>query len=217
MFTGIIQEIGTVKAVNFSGSTNKLRIECKEIIKDAKLGDSIAVNGVCLTVCGMGDTWFEADVMPETMRRTGFANLKRTAKVNLEPALKLGDRLGGHLVSGHIDGVGKVREIRREQNAVWMTFEVQPEIIRYVILKGSAAIDGTSLTVTEVDAGSFSVSLIPATLTGTILGEKKAGDTVNIECDMVGKYIEKLIMQKDKDSAVQNALSMDFLSDNGFA
>jgi len=217
MFTGIIQEIGIIKSVNYSGNVNKLKIECPKIVKNAKLGDSIAVNGVCLTICSMGDKWFEADVMPETMRKTSLANIKPSGKVNLEPALRLDERLGGHLVSGHIDGTGNIKEIRKEQNAVWMTLQVAPEISRYIVMKGSVSIDGISLTVAEVDSSCFCVSLIPATLANTILGEKKAGETVNIECDIVGKYIEKFLLGEGKSSAERKGLDIDFLLDNGFA
>lgn len=217
MFTGIVQEIGVVKAVNFSGNINKLRIECKAVMKDAGLGDSIAVNGICLTVCSMGNNWFEADVMPETMRRTSLAHLKPSAKVNLEPALKIGERLGGHFVTGHIDGVGEIKESKREQNAVWVTFQASPEVLKYIVLKGSVSIDGTSLTVAEVGENTFSVSLISATLENTILGTKKIGEQVNIECDIIGKYIEKLLGTEQRNCTEKKELDMDFFSQNGFA
>jgi len=216
VFTGIIQELGIVKSVNYSGSVNKIKIECPKIVKNAKLGDSIAVNGVCLTVCSIGDKWFEADVMPETMRRTSLANLKPSGKVNLEPALRLDERLGGHLISGHIDGVGSIKEIRKEQNAVWMSFKATPEILRYIVMKGSVSIDGISLTVAEVDSSCFCVSLIPGTLANTILNEKKVGETVNIECDIVGKYIEKFLLGEGESFTERKGLDIDFLSDNGF-
>ncbi|MGE5473021.1 MAG: riboflavin synthase [Ignavibacteriales bacterium] len=216
MFTGIVKEIGTIRTISFSGNINKLRIECCETIKDAGLGDSIAVNGICLTVCNMGDNWFEADVMPETMRRTSLAGLKPSSKVNLEPALKIGDRLGGHLVTGHIDGVGKTAEIKKEQNAVWINFETSSEILKYIVEKGSVAIDGTSLTVADVDGSTFSVSLIPATLENTILGMKKIGDLVDIECDIVGKYIEKFLGIKGEKSKEKKELDIEFFTQNGF-
>jgi len=165
----------------------------------------------------MGDNWFEADVMPETMRRTSLANIKSSAKVNIEPALRLGDRLGGHIVTGHIDGTGTIKGIRKEQNAVWMAFQLTPEILRYIVVKGSVAVDGIRLTVAEVDVSSCSVSLIPATFDNTILGEKKVGDTVNIECDIVGKYIEKLVVSEGKNLSEKKSLDISFLSENGFA
>ncbi|MGE5328106.1 MAG: riboflavin synthase [Deltaproteobacteria bacterium] len=217
MFTGIVQELGIIKSINFSGSVNKLKIECPITIKGVKPGDSIAVNGVCLTVCNMGETWFEADVMPETMRKTSLANLKASSRVNIEPALRVGDKLGGHLVTGHIDGTGLIKEIRKEQNAVWMNFQLAPELLKYIISKGSIAIDGISLTVAEVDFSSCSVSLIPVTFAGTVLGEKRVGDIVNIECDMIGKYIEKLAAYGDKNTSGGKGLNIDFLSENGFA
>lgn len=218
MFTGIVEEMGVVKDVDFSGNINKLRIECTKVLEDIKLGDSIAVNGICLTVSQLGHGWFGADVMPETLRRTSLSELKSGNKVNLEPALSLERRLGGHIVSGHIDDVGVIRQIREEQNAVWIIIEAPEYVMKYIVMKGSVAVEGTSLTVAYVEEDCFGVSLIPTTRFLTTLGHKKVGHKVNIECDIIAKYIEKLLKSGESKSAVSKSGSVDmaFLQQNGF-
>jgi riboflavin synthase len=212
MFTGIIEETGLIKAIHHIGNASQLTIGAHRVLSDVKVGDSINTNGVCLTVTAFGPDFFKVDVMPETMRRTSFNALKTGSTVNLERALRLSDRLGGHLVSGHIDGIGKIGRRWEEDNAVWMNILADQEMLRYIVEKGSVALDGMSLTVTSVDARSFSVSIIPHTRDITTIGEKKAGDVVNIECDIIGKYIEKLSSSGNERSKI----NMDFLAKNNF-
>jgi len=213
MFTGIIEEVGTVKAVQHSGSNSFIRIEAKKILEDIHLGDSIAVNGVCLTVTHFDSTTFQADVMNETLSRSSLGSLRNGSPVNLERAMAAGGRFGGHIVSGHIDGTGTVSDIRNDGIAVWYTVSAKPEILRYIVEKGSIAIDGISLTVAKVTDNSFSVSIIPHTASVTILGTKKTGDIVNLENDIVGKYVEKLMKPAD---SPQSGLNMEMLAKNGF-
>lgn len=216
MFTGLIEEIGTVKAVTKGTKSARITINADKVLEDVRLGDSISTNGVCLTVTDFNRSSFTVDVMPETMRRSNLKYLKNGSKVNLERALKLGDRLGGHIVSGHIDGVGFIRNAEEEDNATWVTIEAEDEILKYIIEKGSIAIDGTSLTVAYVDRDTFKVSIIPLTRDETTLLSKKVGEEVNLECDMVGKYIERFTMFKD-DEKQKNSIDINFLRDNGFA
>jgi len=213
MFTGIIEEVGTVKAVQHSGSNSFIRIEAKKILEDIHLGDSIAVNGVCLTVTHFDSTTFQADVMNETLSRSSLGSLRNGSPVNLERAMAAGGRFGGHIVSGHIDGTGTVSDIRNDGIAVWYTISANADILRYIVEKGSIAIDGISLTVAKVTDDSFSVSIIPHTASVTILGTKKAGDIVNLENDIVGKYVEKLMKPAQ---AQRSGLTMETLAKNGF-
>lgn len=222
MFTGIIEEIGTVKAVRKGTVSAALEISCKDILEDVKVGDSIATNGVCLTVTALTGSGFTADVMHETLNRSSLGTLKAGSHVNLERAMAADGRFGGHIVSGHIDGTGTVRKLQRDDNAVWYTIDCGPSLLRYIIEKGSIAIDGISLTVAKVDADSFSVSIIPHTLSETILAEKKPGDTVNLENDCIGKYVERL-MTFDQNHSGQSVsetkrstLTREFLIENGF-
>ncbi len=217
MFTGIVREMGVVKSIELSGVLNRIRIECSEVAREVKMGDSVSVNGICLTVSAYGNSWFEADVMPETLRKTNLSDLNVGGRVNLEPALRLEDRLGGHIVSGHIDGIGVIKQIKNEKNAVWIIIEAPQEIARYIVMKGSVAVDGTSLTVAYVEGSSFGVSLIPATRSFTTLGTKKVGDKVNVECDIIGKYIEKLIKPDNQDAEQKTGgIDMAFLEQKGF-
>lgn len=193
MFTGIVEEIGTIKSVRRGGKSAALTIGGHVIFNDLKLGDSVAVNGVCLTVTSFSACSFTADVMNETINRSTLGLLKSGSHVNLERAMLLNGRFGGHLVSGHIDGTGKITDIRKDENAVWYTVCADGMLMRYMIEKGSIAIDGISLTIAKVSRQGFSVSIIPHTAGTTTLAEKKVGDAVNLENDMVGKYIEKLI------------------------
>ena len=217
VFTGIVEEMGVVKSVNFSGNVNQLKINCEETLRDIKLGDSISVNGICLTVSQLSDDWFEVDVMPETIRRTSLCALKVGKKVNLEAALKVGARVGGHIVSGHIDCVGTIKEIKEEQNAVWIIIQVPDNLMKYIIMKGSITVEGTSLTIANIESNNIGVSLIPTTRFITTLGYKKAGDKVNIECDIIGKYIEKLLNANEKGHTKQeSSIDVNFLQNNGF-
>ena len=212
MFTGIIEEIGTIRAVRHGANSSQVTVAVQKILEDVKVGDSINTNGVCLTVTSFGNDYFTMDVMPETLRRTNFAALKPGSRVNLERALRLADRLGGHLVSGHIDGTGKIGKKWVEDNAVWFNILADPGLLRYIVEKGSVALDGISLTVASVDRQSLGVSLIPHTQGVTTLMDKKPGDLLNIECDLLAKYIEKLTTTGDHGSKID----MDFLSKNNF-
>lgn len=217
MFTGIIEETGTIKKVIGSGESGSISIRADKVLTDTKIGDSIAVNGVCLTVTGMQEDGFTADVMAETLRRTNLGMLPVGSKVNLERAMAAGGRFGGHIVAGHIDGTGKIISRKPEGNAVWVTVSADAEILHYIVPKGSIAIDGISLTVAYVDASVFKVSVIPHTGKETTLLTKKPGDIVNLENDITGKYIEKLIRPLEQDrSREQNTITMEFLLENGF-
>ncbi len=213
VFTGIVEEMGSVKNIVYGSSSIKLFIECATVIEGTVKGDSIAVNGICLTVTELGEKWFAADVMPETMRKTGLEKLKPGRKVNLERALRLADRLGGHIVSGHIDGTGTITGLKKEDNAVLITITAPKQIMKYIVQKGSVALDGTSLTIAEVTSNTFTVSLIPLTRGFTILGSKSIGDEVNIECDIIGKYVEKMLKGEILES---EHLSAEFLREHGF-
>jgi len=216
MFTGLVEEIGKIQSIVKSTKSAKIIIKANKVIKEAKIGDSISTNGVCLTITECTLNSFTVDVMAETMRRSNLYSLSLGDEVNLERALKVGDRLGGHIVSGHIDGMGTVANYENEDNAVWITISSTPEILMYIVQKGSIAIDGISLTVAYVDEKVFKVSIIPHTKEVTTLLIKRIGDIVNLECDIVGKYIEKLILSKEQ-APVKQAIDMNFLSENGFA
>ena len=214
MFTGIIEEIGTVRRIERGARGARLTIGAETVLEGTKIGDSIATNGVCLTVTGMTADSFAADVMAETLRRSGLGALQSGSPVNLERAMPADGRFGGHIVSGHIDGTGTVAALRREDNAVWVTVHAAPALLRYIVEKGSIAIDGVSLTVAAVDTDGFSVSIIPHTGAQTILLGKRLGDTVNLECDVIGKYVEKLLGPHQEKSG--SGITMDFLAQNGF-
>ena len=212
MFTGIIEEIGTVQAVMRGARSSQITVKAAKVLEDMHVGDSISTNGVCLTVTSFDRSSFTMDAMPETLARTNLGSLMPGSRVNLERALQLGGRLGGHLVSGHIDGTGRIANRRKDENAEWFTIAAGSEILKYIAEKGSVAVDGISLTVTGVDAGTFSVSIIPHTQDETTLTGKKAGETVNIECDMIAKYLERLMTQGGKEGGI----TLDFLADKGF-
>lgn len=215
MFTGIIEEVGTVKAISRSGSSSYIEIAAKKVLEDIHLGDSIAVNGVCLTVTDFGSGVFRADVMNETLSRSSLGSLRAGSPVDLERAMAAGGRFGGHIVSGHIDGTGTISDIKKDGIAVWYTITADPGILRYIVEKGSVAIDGISLTVAKVTEKDFSVSVIPHTAAQTVLGVKNTGDIVNLENDIIGKYVEKL-MKPAEDTPVSSGITMDFLTKNGF-
>lgn len=216
MFTGIIEEMGIVKSIK----SKVITIEANKIFDDLKLGDSVAVNGTCLTVSSFeGKTSpkiFNADITSETLSRTNLGDLKSGFKVNLERALTLNGRLGGHIVSGHIDGVGIIKNISKNAEDIELTIEVPPNLIKYIIEKGSVAVDGISLTVAKVNKNYFSVAIIPHTLKETILYYKKAGDKVNIENDIIGKYVEKLLSFNNINNNKNSNINMEFLIKNGF-
>lgn len=191
------------------------------MLEDINIGDSIAVNGVCLTATAFDSNGFVADAMAETLAKTNLNKLGPGDKVNLERALRLSDRLGGHLVTGHVDGIGTIVSIERQDIAILITVAAPPEVLHYTVKKGSIAVDGTSLTVVDVNSESFLVSLIPHTAHHTVLGSKKVGDLVNLEADVLGKYIEKFIAnrqnQQSAEAAKADKLTLDFLTKHGFA
>ena len=191
MFTGIIEEKGMISRIMKTASQAILTIKAKKVMEDIHIGDSIAVNGICLTVTSFSANEFQADVMHETLDRTSLKMLKPGSSVNLERAMAAGGRFGGHMVSGHIDGTGRITDIKEDSLAIWYTIETSPEILHYIVEKGSIAIDGISLTVAKVTQTTFAVSTIPHTRVVTTLGERRAGDLVNLENDIVGKYVEK--------------------------
>lgn len=218
MFTGIIEEIGRVKDIRKGRASAVLTIEAAKVIEDVALGDSIAVNGVCLTVTSFTKTFFTADVMHETLYRSSLGALRAGGAVNLERAMRADGRFGGHIVSGHIDGTGIVAAVENDDNAVWYTIKAPAAVMRYIVEKGSIAIDGTSLTVAGTGADRFSVSVIPHTSDNTILSAKRVGDIVNLENDIVGKYVEKLMTPAgagDNDDRGEG-ITMAFLAQNGF-
>lgn len=215
MFTGIIEELGRFKSLNNSECAAVITLECTNILNEMKIGDSIAVNGVCLTVNSFDNNSFSADIMPETLRMTNLGKLKACNPVNLERALKVTDRFGGHIVSGHVDSTGIILEKRIERNAIVMSFKPHSDTLRYIVRKGSVCIDGISLTVTFVNNESFGISLIPLTARLTTLGFKNPGDEVNIECDIVSKYIEKFLSERE--ASPKSKISESFLKEHGFA
>ncbi|SHI02561.1 riboflavin synthase alpha chain [Sporobacter termitidis DSM 10068] len=216
MFTGIIEEIGAVMSVQKGAKSARLAIRGALIFGDLKVGDSVAVNGVCLTATGVGDRTFTADVMAETLRRSNLGGLAAGSRVNLERAMAADGRFGGHIVSGHIDGTGRIVHTARDDNAVWVTVSAPPDIMRLIVEKGSVAIDGISLTVARVDGDSFAVSLIPHTGAATTLLDKAAGGTVNLENDIIGKYIERLAGFGGQKERAKNTITMEFLANAGF-
>lgn len=216
MFTGLVEELGQVKRIDRGVKSVRLTVSAKKILSDVKLGDSIAVNGACLTVVEYSNNWFTADVMPETVARTALAGLKAGDTVNLERTLRIGDRLGGHIVSGHIDGVGTISAREQNDNAVIVRIQAGSNIMRYIVEKGSISIDGTSLTVVDFGEDWFTVSLIPHTAGHTTVGLKKVGEVVNLEADIIGKYVEKLLGGSASKNAGKSQLNLNFLSEHGF-
>ena len=217
MFTGIIEEIGVIQEVKKGSKSSKLTIKANKVLDKTKVGDSICTNGVCLTVTNLKANSFEADVMAETLRRSNLGNLIIGSKVTLERALTLESRLGGHIVSGHIDGIGQVISLVKEDNATWVTIKTTSDILRYIVLKGSITIDGISLTVAYVDDVVFKVSIIPHTSAETTLLNKIIGETVNLECDVISKYVEKLMgLESKKEEKNTSSITEEFLKSNGF-
>lgn len=217
MFTGIIEEIGVIKSVRSGTRSAILEIGASKVLSATQIGESISVNGVCLTVTTMGATSFTADAMPETLKRSNLGELRPGSPVNLERALRLGDRFGGHIVSGHIDGTGSVISLKEDENAIWICVAAEATLLRYIIDKGSIAIDGVSLTVVNVEDDRFYVSVIPHTRKETILCAKTPGSKVNLECDVVAKYIERFSgFSKQVVSEPKKDISMNFLKENGY-
>lgn len=216
MFTGLIEEIGVIKSIKKGAKSARITVNAAKIMNGLKLGDSVSTNGVCLTVTEFTKNSFSTDVMAETMRCSNLGKLKQGSYVNLERALRASDRLGGHIVSGHIDGLGTVVDLSIEENATWVSVKTTRDILKYIVHKGSIAIDGISLTVAFVDENIFKVSIIPHTKGETTLVTKKIGDEVNLESDMMAKYIEKLL-KYDEAPKEKKSMGMDFLEKNGFA
>lgn len=215
MFTGIIEETGEISEIKRETLSAKIKVRCRRVLEGTEIGDSIAVNGICLTVTSLTKDGFTADVMAETMRRSSLSELKVPGVVNLERAMAADGRFGGHMVSGHIDGTGIVTGIRQEENAVWYTIAAEPELLRYIVEKGSVALDGISLTVAKVTDKDFQVSVIPHTRQETALTEKKTGNLINIECDIIGKYVEKLLIGK-QETKQESKITENFLMEHGF-
>lgn len=197
MFTGLIEEVGTIESSKTTGEGLLLTIGCQTVLQDAKIGDSIAIDGVCLTVTKLLPQAFEADAIPETVQRTHLSSLKPGTKINLERAMALGERMGGHLVQGHVDGTATLIGRSQLDNATLFRFQADPALTHYMVEKGSVTINGISLTLIEASKRTFAVSIIPHTLEATNMGQLKVGDLVNIECDLIGKYIAKLLNKND--------------------
>lgn len=214
MFTGIIEEVGEIVSVAKGADSAVLEIKAEKIFSDIKLGDSIAVNGICLTVTRFTKNTFHADVMHETLNRSSLKNLKIGTEINLERAMSAAGRFGGHIVSGHVDTTGVIKSIETDDNAIWFAIRPEKDVLRYVVEKGSITIDGISLTVAKVTASDFSISAIPHTVKMTILKDKQPGDLVNLEVDILGKYVEKLLGCKPPTS--KSNITMEFLTENGF-
>ena len=214
MFTGIIEAIGSVAKLQQLGSNWRLKIDCARLdLSDVALGDSIAVNGCCLTVVELQSNFFAADVSNESMRCTALGEFREGARVNLEKAMLASGRLGGHIVSGHVDGVGRLIESSADGSSIRLDFETPAEIARYIAAKGSICIDGTSLTVNAVSGNKFSVNVIPHTQTETIIGDYSVGQSVNLEVDLVARYLERLLQgREDTDKVVDK----EFLARHGF-
>ncbi len=214
MFTGIVEETGIVEQVQKGSSSAVLTVQAIKVLEGTEVGDSICVNGVCLTVTSLADGRFTADVMHETLNRSSLAQLRCGSRVNLERAMRADGRFGGHIVSGHVDGVGRITEIHRDDMAIWYTVQAEPRLLRYIVEKGSVAIDGISLTVATVNADRFQVSVIPHTVRMTTLGEKRSGDLVNIENDVIGKYVERLLPARQEDR--KSSVTREFLARCGY-
>lgn len=218
MFTGIVEEVGTIQAIRKGVKSSSLTIQGDMIFDDVKLGDSVAVNGVCLTVAAFSKNTFTADVMHETLNRSSIGMLKAGSHVNLERAMPVNGRFGGHIVTGHIDGTGIITKIEKDDNAILYTIKTESKVMKYIVEKGSVAIDGISLTIAAVTPESFMVSIIPHTSKSTILAEKSVGDTVNLENDVIGKYVEKL-MGYEQDANPRNNksnINREFLTKFGY-
>lgn len=216
MFTGIIEEVGEIMNIARGSQSAVLHIRCQEVLKGTKVGDSIAVNGVCLTVTSIEAHGYTADVMAETLDRSSLGALRRGNQVNLERAMPADGRFGGHIVAGHIDGTGTVLAVTRDETAVWYRISAEPQVLRYIVEKGSITIDGISLTVAKVTGQDFSVSIIPHTQANTVLADRDVGDIVNLETDIIGKYVEKLLRPQEMPEK-KSRLTMEYLAEHGFS
>lgn len=219
MFTGIVEEKGIIERIRKGRNSAEISVRASRIMDDVKLGDSIAVNGVCLTVTSFDSGGFTADVMHETLNRSSLAQLRSGSMVNLERAMKADGRFGGHIVAGHVDGVGVITDVTKDDNAIWYTVKAEPGVMKYIVEKGSIAIDGISLTVAKVMTDRFSISAIPHTVRETVLAERRKGDTVNLENDVIGKYVEKLMKPAGAyaDTEAQSSgITEEFLTRYGF-
>ncbi len=214
MFTGIIEELGEVRAIEAKGKESRLTIKAKKALEDAGLGDSISINGVCLTVVNISKGSFSADVSLETLKVTNLGNLKIGDKINLERSLKITDRLGGHIVSGHVDGIGIIKEKKIEESTIYPWIEVTDDLCKYMVLRGSIAVDGVSLTIAGIKNNRFKVAIIPHTASITTIGIKGIGDSVNIEVDIVAKYIEKIL---SGEGIKKGEISKEYLEKYGFS
>lgn len=215
MFTGIIEEIGTVKEFSKGADNALIIVECKKVLENTEIGDSIAINGVCQTVIKIDKNSFSAQVSSETLNVTTFSKLKTGAKVNLERALTLNSRLGGHIVNGHIDGLAKVKNIQKQSEFYNLNFEIEKNLEKYIAKKGSITINGISLTIAETTSNEFSVAIIPHTFENTNLNYLKIGDFVNIEVDILAKYVENFLSMNNNKS-VTTVVDENFLKENGF-
>ncbi|MGI5949456.1 riboflavin synthase [Peptoniphilus sp.] len=211
MFTGIIEELGKLESIKKSKDLYTLNISCHKVLEGTKLGDSIATNGVCLTVTNLGDGFFEAEAMLETINNTTFKELKSKDLLNLERALSPNKRLDGHIVQGHVDGVGKIINIINNNNEIVYKISADEDLLKYVVNKGSVALDGISLTVSDVDKNSLEVSIIPTTIRETNLKDKRVGDLINIETDIIGRYVYKFLNKEE-----ESGISLEFLKNSGF-
>ena len=209
LFTGIIEEIGVITSIQRKPRALEITIRAKNVLDDVKRGDSISVNGVCLTVSSFTNELFVVDVIPETFNSTTLSLLKMNSKVNLERAMAAKGRFGGHFVSGHVDGIGVIRSIKKETNAISKKIELDQSLMKYMMVKGSVSVDGTSLTIFHVDRTSITISLIPTTQNDSLLGQKGIGERVNIECDMLAKYTKRI-------QTSSSNMSQEWLQEHGF-
>ncbi len=215
MFTGIVEEMGGITVMNKSLSGAKLTILASTVMSDLKIGDSISVNGICLTVVSRSDRDFAVEVSPETLSVTTLGSFAVGMPVNLERAMKLNERIGGHLVAGHVDGVGRIRSRQQDANAIVLTIDAPPEILRYCVAKGSITVDGISLTINSISEQGFSVAIIPHTAKVTILGLKQVNDTVNLESDLIGKYVERLLQERSQLAKPAISIDTEYLQKRG--
>ncbi|MCW8107405.1 riboflavin synthase [Alteromonas ponticola] len=217
MFTGIIQALGTISALENKGSDIRLTVESAGLnMADVKMGDSIATNGVCLTVVDFSDSHYQADVSSETVKHTGFAEYKAGTRVNLELAMRPMDRFGGHIVSGHVDGTGKVTRIAEHKDYIEVWIKAPDELAKYIAHKGSITVDGVSLTVNEVNGAEFMLWIIPHTLKETVIGEYGIGTRVNLEVDLIARYLERLLLGEKASQTTASGINMAFLAEHGF-
>jgi riboflavin synthase len=215
MFNGIVEEMGAVSSIEHTLSGTRLTILASTVLADLKAGDSVSINGTCLTVVTTGDQSFMVDVSPETLSVTTLGRLTGGAPVNLERAMRLNERIGGHLVAGHVDGVGTIRRRQQEGNAIVFVIEAPPEVLRYCVHKGSVTVDGISLTINDVTDHSFSVAVIPHTAAVTTLGLKQVDDHVNLESDLIGKFVERLLQQRSQLPKATPVIDKDYLKKHG--